>query len=361
MMVRGVVVQVACVALAGAGLLLPIPSALVERWYAGGLYPVVQRTVTPIANLVPLAVFDLLILLGAVYVLAVIGGGARRAWRTRRVSPAAGAVWRVLVSAAAVYLMFLGLWGLNYRRVPLADRLDLRPGVPTSEAVVDLGLEAVSRLNAIHAEAHAAGWAEPPWRSEPLREGFAELQGLLGDGAPAVPGRLKSTVLGPYFRWTGVDGMINPFALESLANPDLLPFERPFVAAHEWAHLAGYADEAEASFVGWLACLRGDAATEYSGWLYLFVQVRAEAGEPGRTALYAVLDDGPRSDLAAIAERRARGQVPVLRRASWSVYDRYLRANRVEEGVRRYSAVVTLAAQAQFADGWTPVRRSSGG
>ena len=54
--------------------------------------------------------------------------------------------------------------------------------------------------------------------------------------------------------------MINPFGLEVLVNPDLLPFERPFVAAHEWAHLAGYADESEASFVGWLTCMRADAA-----------------------------------------------------------------------------------------------------
>ena len=43
----------------------------------------------------------------------------------------------------------------------------------------------------------------------------------------------------PFFTWTGVDGMINPLALESIVHPDLLPFERPFVLAHEWAHLAG--------------------------------------------------------------------------------------------------------------------------
>ena len=56
--------------------------------------------------------------------------------------------------------------------------------------------------------------------------------------------------------WT----MINPFGLEVLVNPDLPLSERPFVAAHEWAHLAGYADESEASFVGWLTCMRADAA-----------------------------------------------------------------------------------------------------
>ena len=43
--------------------------------------------------------------------------------------------------------------------------------------------------------------------------------------------------------------MTDPFLLETLIAPDLLEVERPFVIAHEWAHLAGYADESEANFV----------------------------------------------------------------------------------------------------------------
>ena len=46
--------------------------------------------------------------------------------------------------------------------------------------------------------------------------------------------------------------MTDPFLLETLLAPDLLDVERPFVIAHEWAHLAGYADESEANFVAWL-------------------------------------------------------------------------------------------------------------
>ncbi len=64
-------------------------------------------------------------------------------------------------------------------------------------------------------------------------------------------------MLTPFFTWAGVTGMMNPFGLETIVHPDLLPFERPFVLAHEWAHLAGHADEAEASAVGWLACMNG--------------------------------------------------------------------------------------------------------
>lgn len=342
--------------LAAVALLVPLPAAMVERWYAEGLYPRVQQALTPLVNRVPIAVFDVLLAAAVLFVLVVLWRGAGEAWRLRRPWPLARALWRLVVAASAAYLVFLTVWGLNYQRLPLSARLDVRPGPPAPAAVVDLGLEAVSRLNALHAEAHAAGW-DDPWRSVSLRRGFAELQDALGDRAPAVPGRLKPTLLGPYFRWTGVDGMVNPFGLETLANPDLLPFERPFVAAHEWAHLAGYADEAEASFIGWLACVHGDAATAYSGWLALFIQVHGDAGRQGQAALTAVLDEGPREDIAAIAARQQRDQVPVLRQASWRVYDGYLRANRVDDGVRRYGAVVTLATQTRFADGWMPVRR----
>jgi hypothetical protein len=248
---------------------------------------------------------------------------------------------------------------LNYRRVPMAQRLEVASESPSNEDVVELGLHAVGEMNNLHDAAHRAGWAGNEWQDAHLRAAFAAVQRALGDAPPAVPGRLKRTILGPYFRWTGVDGMINPFGLEVLANPDLLPFERPFVAAHEWAHLAGYADEAEANFVGWLTALRADVPAQYSAWLYLYWQVSGEVGEKDRARLAAGLAPGPRRDVDAILARLRRGTWPMLQMAGWAVYDQYLKANRVEEGIRSYGAVVTLILRARFEDGWTPVRRDA--
>ena len=70
----------------------------------------------------------------------------------------------------------------------------------------------------------------------------------------AVPGIPKTSLLGLYFRRAAIDGMTDPLFLEVIVNPDVLPMERPFVVAHEWAHLAGYAAEDEANFVAWLTC-----------------------------------------------------------------------------------------------------------
>ena len=61
-------------------------------------------------------------------------------------------------------------------------------------------------MELLHDRAHATGWARDVWRDAALREAFRGAQATLSDGPPAVPGRLKRSLLGPYFRWTGVEG-----------------------------------------------------------------------------------------------------------------------------------------------------------
>ena len=221
----------------------------------------------------------------AVLLVAVLVRAIRRARQTRRFSGLLFTVGNIAVAAAAAYLIFLVLWGFNYRRVPMSQRLVLDRAAPGADAVLALGERAVHELNGLYEEAHQAG-DTAPWLDDSLRGGFDRVQGFLTDSLPALPGRLEPTIYGTYFRWTSVDGMVNPFALEVMTNPDLLPLERPFVAAHEWAHLAGYADESEANFVGWLTCLQGDARARYSGWMFLYWQLSGEIGgdDPERLA-----------------------------------------------------------------------------
>lgn len=330
---------------------------LVEQWYSNAAYPIIQMVVTTISNLLPVAVLDLLSL-AAVSALAIVWWRAVRTTpgRARALGRAAGLTGVALV---CVYVAFQLLWGLNYQRLRLVSKLVLEKPVPSADAVVELGKEAAERLNALRARAHAEGWQEPVWKSASLLRASAEVQQLLGAVRIAVPGRLKHSMFGPVFRWNGVDGMVNPLGLEVLANPDLLPFERPFVTAHEWAHLAGYAEESEANFVGWLTCLKANVASQYSGWLYLYWQIVGELPPADGAQVAEGLASGPRADLDAITERLRRGEWPLLRRASWAAYDQYLKANAVPSGVRSYGEVVTLILRARFEDGWRPVRREA--
>jgi hypothetical protein len=351
--------QIAVVGLALLGAIAPLDPETIERRFSTGVYPAIQQAMTPVSNLVPFALFDVLTVGGVVALIAVLVRGVRRARRERRLGPLWRALAAIATGGAVVYLLFLVMWGFNYRRIPMGERLVMDRQAPDTATVMALGFQAVERMNVLHGEAHRVGWDEDPRQDRLLLDAFGFVQARLSDAAPAVPGRLKRTLYGPYFRWTSVDGMVNPLALEVLANPDLLPWERPFVAAHEWAHLAGYANEAEANFVGWLTCVRAGVPEQYSAWLYLYWQVSGEVGAADRLRLRDALDAGPAQDVNAIIERLRRGQLPLLRNVSWVVYDHYLRANRVEEGVRSYGEVVNLLLSARFEDGWIPVRRAT--
>ena len=149
------------------------------------------------------------------------------------------------------------------------------------------------------------------------------------------------SLLQPYFRLASIEGMTDPFLLDVIVNSDLLPMERPAMVAHEWGHLAGLAREADASYFGWRVCQAGDERTQYSAWLFVYGYVMNSIGAEARRPLLALLENGPRRDLRAMAERSARA-APMVRDAAWQAYDRYLKSNRVAEGVQSYDDVLVL-------------------
>jgi hypothetical protein len=333
------------VAAAVCAALVPLPSRLVESWYSRGLYPAIQGFVTPLSNLIPVALLDC----AAVLVCAALVFGFWRQARTAGLLPAlSSSALRVMTVTAVVFLWFLAAWGLNYRRVPLQERLVYDQARITREAALELGGHALGQVNHLHASAHEVGGIDLD-----LARAFGAAQQLLGSARLAVPGVPKRSLMQRYFRVAAIDGMTDPFFLEIILNPDALPFERPFVLAHEWAHLAGYANEAEANFVAWLACTQGNAMARYSGWLAVFEHVGASLPRADRAALASRLEDGPRRDLQEAAARYATAS-PAVRTAARDVYDTYLRANRVSEGVASYTAVVRLMLGAGLADGRSP-------
>ena len=182
-------VKVATVLAAAACALLPVSASFIERWYSTGLFPRIQRLVTPISNAVPFAVFDVLTVGGVVAVVVLLVRAVIRARQARRLSIVLSALGNLVWGAAVAYLAFLLLWGFNYRRLPMTDRLVRKPAAPTAEAVRALGEQAVGQLNALYEAAHAAD-ETPPWRDEAMRAAFERAQRLLTGAPPAVPGRL---------------------------------------------------------------------------------------------------------------------------------------------------------------------------
>jgi hypothetical protein len=339
--------RLALLLLAGLALVAPVPPEVVERWYSQGLYPRLQPVVTTLSNLVPFAWLDVLIGVALVAAGVCIG----RAWRDTSRPPlrrATGVAMGGLEAAAVLYLVFLLAWGFNYRRVPPDERFGVDEGRLSVEHLRALVAQAVGAVNATHDPDARDERLALPVLTRTLRPSFHAAQARLGTGWDTVTGRPKASLVARGFRLSSVDGMLNPFGLEVLLNPEVLPFERPFVLAHEWAHLAGHADESEASFLAWLTCLEGDEAAQYSGWLAVLLHaVRGLPPGERRPAIEA-LEAGPRADIQALQLRFERSH-PVVRAVSWQVYEQYLRANRVEAGLASYDEVVRLVLGSRVA------------
>ena len=339
--------------LAGGMAVAPLPAGLVEQVYAAGLFPLVQPVVTTVSNLAPFALLDVML----------VAAAACLAWRTvvRLREPGVSRVRRatrlsieVLVGGALVYLAFLAFWGLNYRREPAETRFGVDQGRVSTGHLLALATHATDRINELHdADRPAAGMEQEELLAE-LAPAFARAMTELPAAWHPTPGRPKASLIARLFPLAGIDGMMNPWGLEVLVNPELLPFERPFVVAHEWAHLAGNAGESEASFVGWLTCLHAGRGAQYSGWLGVYLHILRTLPPEQRIESLERLAAGPRRDVDAIRQRLLQA-LPSVQSVSWGLYDRYLRANRVESGIANYDEVVVLVLGSRFAAKYQPV------
>jgi hypothetical protein len=329
------------IAIALMAAIVPVPPEIVEQRYSTSLYPHLQHALTATSNTAGFALFDAFLIITVAGLIALL---------LRR-----GRIRNVLAVLSCVWLAFLFSWGLNYRRVPLSERLDFHADRLTPPRVEEVAKRAASELNRLHARAHAEPWPGDDDLLERLREPFEAARRQLGVG-PVLLARPKSSILQPYFRMAAIDGMTDPFFLEVLLSSDVLPFERPAALAHEWSHIAGFANEAEAGFLGWLACLRGDAPLQYSGWLSVYPRLANTLPAQRRSVSIASLAPGPREDLQKIADRVERAQ-PTVHRAATRAYDQFLKGNRVEEGIESYRGVVRLIAGTRFKDDFVPVLR----
>jgi hypothetical protein len=318
----------------GLLILLPGDGTWAEAIYARGIYPVLGPVIAFISAQVPFSL-ALMVLCGLllwipVYLILNIvrcRRGRLTFWRASEQTLAAFAIVAVL-GFHAFYLF----WGYNYLRPPLEQRLGL--------GSADLSAErqsATARL--IVGQAVAARVPVPAWdRTElnALIDGAIDsaLRDLEGRGTPVVS-PLKGDWSTGLLAMQGNRGVISPFTLEAHVDFGLPAFALPFTAAHEKAHLAGFARERDANFVAWYALTHSnDPRLRYSG----YVGVLNYFLNPETRRMALPLE----ADLRALSDYRSRTISEPLQRKSLQVYGAYLRANRMGAGLADYSQVAQL-------------------
>ena len=329
-----------------------VSPSLVESLYSERLYRIVAAIFAGALGWVPFSVGELLLWLaiGAAVGWAVRGLRRLVRGRGRRGALLLSGLAQVWVAAGAFYLVFVGLWGLNYRRPPYAvlAELDARPATVAELSGVCAKLVAAANHAREGLPEDGTGVARlPDGRSGALRRapsGYYEAAGIAsvvsGASAPAKPVLLSTAM-----SYLGITGIFSPFTGEANVNMTLPEPDLPFAACHELAHAHGFAREDEANYVGYLACSRHrDADFRYSGLLAAGIYAMnalARVDRNGHARLDAGRSPGVKRDLAALVAWAERYRGPA-ERVSQAVNNAYLKSQGQKEGVRSYGRMVDL-------------------
>lgn len=326
---------------------------LAESLLAGGPHPALVRAMTTSTGASPVPVAELL-------VLVLLAWVAFLPWRRR---PGAAGL-RLLRGAALLFLAFQLLWGVQYARPSLEDRLGMPSAgqVPESELVA-LATALVERTNALYLELHGspdAGSPTPaPIRAGPMGPARTALDASWAEvvrrwGLPAAMGAPRAApryaLSTPLLRWTGISGVFVPWTGEGLVLSDLAGAAVPHTLAHESAHQRGVARESDANALAYLLSLESpDPAARYAGALFLqrqALQALARRDSEATLRLVEARHPGVQRDVEAMIARAIEVEGP-LRRAASRANDAMLRGHGVSEGIESYAGslwiVVALA------------------
>ena len=344
-------------ALAAAIKILSFYPTAVERYYSRGLYLFLSRLQRILFGWLPFSVGDLLY--GAAFIWLLVA--LVRAVRTL-VRREAGRAWcfsflrRTVFVCLWVYVLFNGLWGLNYDRLGVAYQMQLRVHRYSTGELEQLTTVLAGKINTLDsmARVNRAGLE----RSRNMFRGAVAAYDSLAseDDRFRYPSpSVKSSLFSYIGLYLGYSGYYNPFTGEAQVNTWQLAFTQPYTTCHEMGHQLGYARENEANFAGYLAARRSsDAAFRYSTYFDLYAYATAEMY--GRDSLFvkrlvkqlhpAIRQDF--RDLRAFSRKYANP----LETGVWRLYGGYLRANRQPKGIVTYTEVTAwLIAYAEKV-GW---------
>jgi hypothetical protein len=246
---------------------------------------------------------------------------------------------------------FLLLWGFNYARPPLEERLGLAAPFADPHALLATGERTAARTAALF---EALGQDSGPTRlpvsftelDRVIDEGYRKLE-LPGDSIQSSTAPAKPLVSSALFSYLGISGIFIPFTGEPSVNALQPDAALPLVLAHEKAHQRGITHEGEANFAAFLVCSREGAPPylRYAAYLFATQYLLGEAAQylprEDVAAAWDRLGSGPMADVQAVHDfwERYRGVASEL---TAEVNDGYLRALRVPEGVESYGTVVRL-------------------
>lgn len=321
-----------------------------EAIYSNGLFVAIRYLFDYTIGFLPFP-FTSLLFLGLVFF------GVRRWIRNRKRVEVISRMQRfkrflgsvgAFVGGAIFFFMFL--WGFNYARVPLEEKIGLHVE-PLALTALKSEADETMRL-AMNARVLIPQISDSAVTAEYLPEDLenvmrANLEKALKSVGYGAYGEVRCRRIRPmgFMRGIGIVGIYNPFSGEGNVDAAHDPLSLPFTMAHEMAHGYGFTDEGTCNFLAFLACINSDdPVINYCAWEVTLRYIRSELRDLDYEyyeEFLASMPIGMQSDRQQSIDFHY--QYPMwFAEFSQGVNDLYLKAQGVEEGTKSYDRLVSM-------------------
>ncbi|MEO1011716.1 MAG: DUF3810 domain-containing protein [Bacteroidota bacterium] len=317
---------------------------LIEKYYSEGIYPFISCFFRALLGWIPFSVGDLLY-----FSLFLLGAGYLYSKR-RRIKMAPLSLFRDLIMILAVaYFTFHLLWGLNYYRQPITQKMGLSD-THTQKELVMVTRRFVQKTNRLQfaITQDTAECVNVPYSRREIFEKTVQGYKKLGKQLPFLDYNRKSikkSLFSTALSYMGYGGYLNPFTQEAQVNGRLPKFRFPVVAGHEIGHQIGYSAEDETNLIGYLVTANSDDPYfQYTAAAYALGYCLSEIkrrDETLFTELYDQLNPGVQKNYREMSDFWKRYENP-MEPIFKGIYDSFLKANNQEEGIQSYNSVVSL-------------------
>jgi hypothetical protein len=258
-------------------------------------------------------------------------------------------IFSVLSVVSVLYFAFHLLWGFNYYRQPLFEKMKIERDYTDADLLV-FTKKIIAKTNAVQFQItkNKNAKIEFPYSQEQVFQMNLKGYQTLAKELPCFNYSELSTKKSLFslpLTYMGFGGYLNPFTNEAQVNYLMPMYHSPTTSCHEMAHQMGYASESECNFIGFMASTKNnDLYFQYSGYSFALRyclsnwQIRNEHiyKQLLRTVHPGILKNYDESDVFWKAY-----ETPI-ETGFHLFYDTFLKWNQQKDGIEGYSKFVNL-------------------
>jgi hypothetical protein len=314
---------------------------IVEHYYSMRVYPFIAKFLSFFSSLIPFSLWDLFWVL---IILLIISGLILVVLKKIRFG------WYFLHAMqvlALLYSFFYIAWGYNYFRPKIERRIGWE--TPKADELIFRSVfdSVIMQSNNCYTSVSTSDYAEI---DSLVEASYRKNCQQLGIRYPNGKRRPKTMLFSSFAGKLGVNGYFGPFFNEIHLDYYLLPVDYPFVLAHEKAHQFGITSEAEANLVAFIICVKSqDIRLNYSGYQSVLLYFLKDAYHmKDYKEFLSKLDEKVIRDLKYRQKYYQGLESKKLSDVQTAVNDAYLKANKIDKGVKNYDQVVSLVISWYF-------------